>query len=270
MPNPANTGLPHPASYVDLGDGTIRDNVTGLVWEKTESTPALAWTAAKSYCTGLTLAGRTWHLPTRIELISIMDFSTSGTKIDTSVFPMAPAGFHFTSTPWVVSQIASKPQYAWAINFSDGFVSTAFSQTGTANVRCVSSSVQGAIPKLYTQVAPGEIQDNETGLVWTQASSTATTMTQSAAIAYCSGLGLNGHAWRLPSVKELSTTVDDVPPITHVSPAIDTSVFPDTPNSGVYMSSSTSTHSAGSAWAVTYTDGIATYSKTAGQARCVR
>jgi Protein of unknown function (DUF1566) len=269
MPNPANTGLPHPANYTDLGDGTIRDNVTALVWEKTESTPALSWAAAKSYCSGLTLASRTWHLPTRIELISIMDFSTSGTKIDTSVFPMAPGGFHFTSTPWVVSQIASKPQYAWAINFSDGFVSTAYSQTGTASVRCVSSSVHGAMPKLYTQGASGEIQDDETGLVWTQASSTAT-MSQSAAIAYCSGLGLNGRTWRLPSVKELSTTVDDVPPITHVSPAIDTSVFPDTPNSGVYMTSSTSTHNGASAWAVTYTDGIATYSKTAGQVRCVR
>ena len=38
----------------------------------------------------------------------------------------------------------------------------------------------------------------------------------------CSGLGLNGHTWRTPSIKELSTLVDEVPPISKVSPAIDT------------------------------------------------
>jgi hypothetical protein len=267
MPNPASANLPHPSSYADLGDGTVRDNVTGLIWQKTESTPALAWAAAKSYCSGLTLANRTWHLPTRIELVSTMDFTKSGTQIDTSAFPGAPGAFHWTSSPWVVSQIASKPQDAWAINFSDGFVSNAYSQASTASVRCVSSSIHGPMPTLYTQVASGEIQDNGTGLVWTQASSTMM-MAQAAAVTYCTGLGLNGHTWRLPSIKELSTSVDETPPINHVTPAIDTTVFPDTPGNGVYMSSSMR---GTSPVVLTYTDGIVTpYNHTAGLVRCVR
>jgi hypothetical protein len=91
---------------------------------------------------------------------------------------------------------------------------------------------------------------------------------QPTSIAYCNALALNGHAWRLPSIKELSTTVDETPPITKVSPAIDTTVFADTPATGVYMSSS----SHGTAPVViTYTDGIVTpYSHTAGLVRCVR
>ncbi|MDP9151316.1 MAG: DUF1566 domain-containing protein [Myxococcota bacterium] len=266
MPNAASESLPHRASYTDVGNGTVRDNVTGLLWEKMASTPALAWPAAKTYCAGLTLAGRTWHLPTRIELISIMDYAKSGVKLDTSAFPGAPGAFHWTSSAWVVSQIASKPQDAWAINLSDGFVSNSYAQTGVLSVRCVSSSVHGAMPKLYSQAGPGEIQDTETGLVWTQASST-TSMDQPTAIAYCAGLALNGHTWRLPSIKELSTTVDETPAITKVSPAIDTTVFSDTTPNAIYMSASTH---GGAPFAVTYTDGIVTPSKTAGQVRCVR
>lgn len=267
MPSTPSENLPHPASYTDLGNGTVRDNVTGLIWEKTESTPALAWAAAKTYCTGLALAGRTWHLPTRIELISIMDYTKSGAKIDTTAFPNAPGAFHWTSSPWVVSQIASKPQEAWAINFSDGFVSNSYLQTGAISVRCVSSSVHGPMPTLYTQVAPGEIQDNETGLIWTQASSTMS-VDQPTAITYCTGLGLNGHTWRLPTVKELSTTVDETPAITKVSPAIHLTVFPDTTSNGVYMSS---TPHAPDPYVLTYTDGIVTpFKHPTGQVRCVR
>lgn len=267
MPNPASAGLPHPASYTDLGDGTVRDNVTGLVWQKAQPSQTYAWADAKTYCSGLTLAGRTWHLPTRIELISIVDFTRGNPQIDTTAFPGTVGGYTWTSSPWVVSQITSKPQDAWMINFADGFVSNSASQSGTYNVRCVSSSQNGPMPKQYTQVATGEMQDNETGLIWVPASSPSSTLAQSDAESYCSGLGLNGHTWRLPSIKELSTTVDETPPISKVSPAVDTGVFPDTPNSGVYMSSSM--HGS-SPWALTYTDGITTYSKTAGAARCVR
>jgi hypothetical protein len=134
-------------------------------------------------------------------------------------------------------------------------------------VRCAASGANGPMPHLYSTIAPGEIQDNETGLVWTQASST-TMLAQAAAVSYCTGLALNGHTWGLPSIKELATTVDETPPITKVSPAIDTTVFPDTPANGVYMSSST--HGA-MPQVATYTDGIVTpYSHPTGLVRCVR
>src|SRR5258708_21453751 len=131
MPNPASTNLPNPSSYTDMGDGTVRDNVTGLIWQKAvASSQAFAWPDAQTYCSGLTLAGRTWHLPTRIELLSIVDF-TKNPGIDATAFPGTPGGkYHWTSTPSVVSQISTKPQDAWMVNFSDsGLDSNGATQT---------------------------------------------------------------------------------------------------------------------------------------------
>ena len=269
MPNPASANLPNPASYSDLGDGTVRDNVTGLVWQKTVTTSqAYAWAPAKTYCSGLTLAGRSWHLPSRIELLSIVDW-TRNPGIDATAFPGTPGGkYHWTSTPWVVSQIATKPQDAWMVNFSDsGLDSNAAAQTAVEYARCVSSPATAPLQAPhYVEVAPGEVQDVETKLIWARASD-AMAVSQSAANDYCKGLGLNAHAWRLPSINEMSTLVDDNPNIQKVSPAIDQCVFSDTPANQYYMSSS----SIGSSpWAINYLDGFTSHSQTAGYARCVR
>ena len=105
-----------------------------------------------------------------------------------------------------------------------------------------------------------------TGLVWVQASY-LTLLSQSDAIAYCASLGLNGHTWRLPSVNELSSLVDDNPPIAKVSPAIDQCVFADTAPSTYYMSSSTV---GTTPWALNYEDGFDSHAQTAGYVRCVR
>jgi hypothetical protein len=269
MPNPASTDLPNAASYADLGDGTVRDNVTGLVWQKTVTTAqAYTWAAASPYCSSLTLAGRTWHLPSRIELLSIVDF-TRNPGINPTAFPDTPGGkYHWTSTPWVVSQISTKPQDAWIVNFSDsGLDSNAAAQTDTEYVRCVSSPTKTALPSpLYVQVGPGEVQDLETKLVWAQVSH-LTAVSQSDAATVCSTLALNGHTWRLPSINEMSTLVDDNPDIAKVSPAIDRCVFADTPENDWYITSS----STGSdAWAINYLDGFTSHSQTMGFVRCVR
>ncbi|MBV9948403.1 MAG: DUF1566 domain-containing protein [Myxococcales bacterium] len=268
MPNPASQALPNPSSYTDNGDGTVRDNVTGLVWQKVvASAQSFAWTDAQAYCAGLTLAGRTWRLPSRIELTSLIDF-TKNPGIDATAFPGTPGGkFHWTSTVWVVSQIASKPQDAWIVNFSDsGLTSNGAAQTAVEYARCVSSPAAGPLPMpLYVQVGPGEVEDVQTRLVWTQATN-MTAMTPSAAATYCSGLAQNGHTWRLPSIKELATLVNDNPNIGKVSPAIDQCVFADTPANAWYISSS----AVGSTpWAINYQDGFTNHSQTSGTVRCV-
>jgi hypothetical protein len=49
MPNPASSGLPNPASYTDLGDGTVKDNVTGLIWQQAvAATQAYDWADAQT------------------------------------------------------------------------------------------------------------------------------------------------------------------------------------------------------------------------------
>lgn len=270
MPNPASTQLPNPFSYDDRGDGTVVDHVTGLVWQKAVPTSqADAWATAQTYCSSLTLAGLTWHLPTRIELLSLVD-PTTGAAMDATYFSPPGGKYTWTSTPWVVSQIATKPQDAWMVTFGGGggLTSNAAAQSAVEYVRCVSSPAVTPLPDPhYVQVATGEVQDVETKLVWAQASH-ATAVSQADASSYCANLGLNGHTWRLPSINELSTLVDDNPNIAKVSPAIDACVFADTPANQYYMSSSSL--SGKSPWAINYEDGFTDPSQTTGYVRCVR
>jgi len=73
-------GAPNLESYTDNGDGTVTDNVTGLMWQQVVSTTTYNWAQALAYCPKLTLAGHSdWRLPSRIELVSIVDLGvTSG------------------------------------------------------------------------------------------------------------------------------------------------------------------------------------------------
>jgi hypothetical protein len=270
MPNPPSTKLPNPFSYTDSGNGTVADHVTGLIWQKdVPMSQAYTWAGAATYCAGLTLAGLQWHVPTRIQLLSLVDYTT-GAAMDTAYFNPPSGKYTWTSTPWVVSQITTKPQDAWMVNFGGGggLTSNAAAQTAVEYTRCVSSPAVTPLPDPhYVRAGPGEVQDVETKLIWVQASY-ATAVSQAAASAYCSNLGLNGHAWRLPSVSEASTLVDDNPNIKKVSPAIDQCVFADTPANQYYMSSSTL--SGTSAWAINYQDGYTDHSQTSGYVRCVR
>jgi hypothetical protein len=261
MPNPPAAALPNPFSYTDNGDGTVVDNVTGLVWQKVVSGSA-AWAAAPAYCASLTLpapAGTTWQVPTRIQLLSIVDYTT-GAAVDAPFLASGqpPGGkYTWTATPWVVSQIATKPQDAWMVNFGGGggLTSNAAAQSATEWVRCVAAPAVTPLPyPHYVQVDTGEVGDVETGLIWAQASNN-TFVTQTAAVAYCAGLGLNGHTWRLPSVNELASIVDDNPSISKVSPAIDQCVFSDTSPTAYYMSSSIWGGSKPTPWALSYEDG---------------
>ncbi|HSY38463.1 MAG TPA: DUF1566 domain-containing protein [Polyangia bacterium] len=275
MPNPASSGLPNPASYTDNGDGTVTDNVTKLVWQKAvTSSQAYSWCNAINYCATLTLAGRTWRLPTRIELLSLVDFTRTGPAINTTSFPGVPGGkYHWTSSPWVVSQIATKPQYSWIVNFSEGLTSNAGDRTAAEYARCVSAPDEGALPSpRYVSVATGEVQDVDTKLVWATAATTTTTDFATAQTT-CSGLGLNGHTWRTPSIKELATLVDEVPPISKVSPAIDTTTFAGTAATTPYWSSSLyggMSATAHDPWVINYEDGFTEYNQTAALVRCVR
>ncbi len=259
MPNPPAAHLPNPFSYTDNGDGTVTDHVTGLVWQKVV-TGSATFAAAPAYCAGLTLpapSGTTWQVPTRIQLLSIVDYTT-GAAVDAPFLASGqpPGGkYTWTSTSWVVSQIATKPQDAWMVNFGGGggLTSNAASQTATEWIRCVAAPALTPLPyPHYVQAAAGEVQDVETGLIWAQASHN-TLLTQPAAVAYCAGLGLNGHTWRLPSVSELATLVDDNPNISKVSPAIDQCVFADTSPSTYYISSSAW---GTTPWGLNYEDGF--------------
>ncbi|MBB2944626.1 RNA polymerase sigma factor (sigma-70 family) [Actinoplanes lutulentus] len=245
------------ASYKNLGNGTVRDNVTGLEWQRETASKTYTFTQAKAYCEGLGADGGGWHLPTRIELTSIVDHSRSGPAINTTAFPGTPAQFFWTSTPWAVTKT---PLRAWIINFYEGLASNGAFQDGSFQVRCV-RSVSGTGKPAY-QISGGQVTDPQTGLIWRRA--TSKEMSATAATAFCDGLG---DGWRLPTVRELSTTVDD----SRVAPAISVKAFPDTLKYGWYWTSDKADPEPGKRWALNYDDGYTNYRKIeSGYARCVR
>ncbi|MFC4066964.1 Lcl domain-containing protein [Actinoplanes subglobosus] len=246
------------ASYRKLANGTVRDQVTCLEWQGTPAPGVYTFAEAKAYCAKL--GGGGWHLPTRVELMSIVDVSRSGPAIDTKAFPGTPARFFWTSTPWAVTKT---PLRAWIINFYEGLASNGAFQTGEFNARCVRSA--GGSGRPGYRVAAGQVTDPETGLTWQRA--TSKEMTAAQATAYCDALELGGGAWRLPTLRELATTVDD----SRVAPAIDTGAFPDTLKKGWYWTSDRSEPEPDRRWALNYDDGYTNYRDiSAGYARCVR
>ena len=91
----------NPHSYTDLGNGIIKDNVTGLMWQKATATGTYTWQQAVDYCNNLSLGGYTdWYLPTILELSTLVDSSISfpGPTINRSYFPDTVASWYWSST----------------------------------------------------------------------------------------------------------------------------------------------------------------------------
>ncbi len=80
----------NPPSYTDNGDGTVTDNVTGLMWQKLDS-GEIDFTNAASYCASRTLGGyNNWRMPTAQEAYSIVYLQSK---------PASHSAFQFNTTP---------------------------------------------------------------------------------------------------------------------------------------------------------------------------
>ncbi|NCC25212.1 MAG: DUF1566 domain-containing protein [Deltaproteobacteria bacterium] len=132
--------------FLDNGDGTVTDRVTGLMWQKDNlregAKQEFTWLEALTACENLNLAGHTdWRLPNRNELQSLVDFSRSEPAIDTTVFPDSNYAY------WSSSPLASGAVSAWKVNFSFGHVDT----YGVSNglwVRAVRTGESGSVASL--------------------------------------------------------------------------------------------------------------------------
>jgi hypothetical protein len=260
-------GAPHPASYVDDGDGTVTDQVTGLMWQQAPPPAPIPWTNALSYCASSTLGGHDdWRAPTYIELVSLVDYARQSPSIDPTAFPGAPPTDFWTSTP-----VATAACNAWEIYFSAG--DSSFDPTsGVGNsIRCVRTATAPAhllVPPARYAIGSGTVTDLQTGLVWQQPVA-AGPLAQSAAASACAALGDGGPgSWRLPTVKELLTLVDVTRP---TPPTIDPTAFPGAPAAQAWSSTPVAGQS-GPIWAVQFDVGFALQvdASTALAVRCVR
>ena len=120
--------------FTDNGNGTVTDNVTGLIWKQEDNeTCFYTWEQALTYCEdSLILAGYSdWRLPSKKELLSIVDYGTTNPSIDSTSFPNTNP-----SPYWSSVTSASNMSYAWYVSFSNGFVDNLY-KSANFYVRCV-------------------------------------------------------------------------------------------------------------------------------------
>lgn len=249
----------NPPSYTDNGT-TITDNITGLVWQKQDDDLERNWADASTFCNTLSLGGLTgWRLPTRMELISIIDYGTFSPAINTAYFPSTVSSPYWSSTTK-----AGGAMFADFVHFADGTAGD-YDKSGTIGyTRCVQGG--SSATQSLTDNGNGTVTDSSTHLMWQQGESVA--MIWEDALTYCEGSTLAGYSdWRLPNHKELLSLVDE----TSTNPSINTAMFP-----GVfpqyYWTSTTLTSYTFNVLNVSFVTGYAArYNKTTPfPARCVR
>lgn len=191
--------------FSDNQDGTVTDNLTGLVWLKNAGCFGTAnWADALSQVNALasgacglsdgSAAGQ-WRLPNINELESLVDVSSSNPALSpANPFTNVSNGIYWSSTSYFGGQAGSSN--AWAIRFSDGrwmndlvsnVKSTSYNEVwavkgaGGGEFRLQSTgqyvtylagddgSIQSGVPLTYPRFVDkgdGTVVDTVTGLVW--------------------------------------------------------------------------------------------------------
>jgi hypothetical protein len=137
MPNPMSAGLPHPQVYDTATAGIVKDTVTGLEWQAAIDGVTRSWNDAVAHCASMPDSGGGWRLPSRIELFSILDYSTAP-AISTTSFGALPITDSGSFIFWSASLKAGDNTQAWALDFGSS-VDLVFPKATTAAllVRCV-------------------------------------------------------------------------------------------------------------------------------------
>jgi hypothetical protein len=110
--------------FTDHGNGTVTDNMTGLMWVKaphslTGNSGTMTWNNAIDFCNGLSHAGHSdWRLPNVRELQSLIDYGRFNLAL--------PSGHPFTgvqsSSYWSSSTYAGGTDHAWFVDLRHGGV----------------------------------------------------------------------------------------------------------------------------------------------------
>ncbi|MEM8961715.1 MAG: DUF1566 domain-containing protein [Acidobacteriota bacterium] len=246
----------HQPSYTDHADGTVTDNVTGLMWGKSpdvngdgtiDATDKRTLDAALAGAASSRLAGYDdWRLPTIKELYSLIRFDgtdPSGARgrqvqvtpfLDYGVFGFAygdqNAGERLIDAQFVSStRYVGDQELVFGVNFADGRIKGyGLYRRGRGEKTFYVLYVRGNPDYGVNDFADhgdGTITDRATGLMWSRTDS-GMAFDWSDALAWVAKMNAAsyfGHSdWRLPNAKELQSLVDyDRSPDSTDSPAID-------------------------------------------------
>lgn len=104
-------------NYVNNGDGTVTDTVSGLTWMQGDSGVGMDWEQALAYCEAAVIAGHDdWRLPNAKELQALVDYSRSP---DTTNSPAIDPVFSTTQITNEVGQ-ADFPYFWTSTTHLDG------------------------------------------------------------------------------------------------------------------------------------------------------
>lgn len=230
-------------SYTDNGDGTVIDNITGLMWQQ-KMEGKLTYQEAVNAAKQCSLGGHSdWRIPTVKELYSLILFTGRvekqrpiATFIDTDYFrqPLGnpkkrerPIDAQTWSATTYVGKTMRNDTAVFGVNFVDGRIKgypKIHPRSGKAN-RMYFRFVRGN-PEYgnnhFVDNEDGTVSDLATGLMWQQGDS-GKGMDWQQALSYANTLTDGSHTdWRLPNAKELHSIVDySRSPQTHGSAAID-------------------------------------------------
>ncbi|MEK6777346.1 MAG: DUF1566 domain-containing protein [bacterium] len=200
-------GVPWPAPrFMNNGDSTVTDNLTGLIWTQNAGTPTVGsctggyknWQGSLDYVTCLNninyLGHSDWRLPNVNELESLInaDEPNSATWLNVQGFTNVQSSYY-----WSSSSYADDTGYAWIVNMWYGYVdvgygnktvydsivwpvrsgqSTAPSQVWkTGQILSYAAGDDGALQRgvswpvpRFTDHGNSTVTDNLTGLMWTK------------------------------------------------------------------------------------------------------
>jgi hypothetical protein len=142
MPNyEAGTVDVENAPHYTAGAGFVHDDVTGLTWlQPTPNNPSLSYDDAVTFCASLTMPAGPWRLPTRIELVTLLDFGRDSGSLIGSAFPGTSSGKHWTAS--ADRDVGGNPapsgsRLLWTVDFQSGAVTLQPEANNVYAVKCV-------------------------------------------------------------------------------------------------------------------------------------
>lgn len=243
-------------SYKDNGDGTITDNITGLMWQRTDG-GEMTFENAAAYCNNLNLGGyNDWRLPSCIELFDLNSFDKVNPALNTEFFTLTSAEYW-----WTNKTRADDASRVWVVNAGGGIGAHPKTETISAGgtKRFHTRPVRDTKPPVtvlehFRDNGDGTVTDFRSGLIW-QKVQTTVLLTWEEALKYASGLTLAGKSdWRLPNIKEIQSLNDEE----LNKPSFDKKYFPYI-SGGNYWSSTTMVNDPLKAWDINIDYGIVSY-----------